>query len=96
MEKVMIERQREVTGNYNYGDEDNAKVEDVGLEADDESEEKPIKTINKKVGLLSRGRRKKPNTKNNIKDKEDTTERNELKNGKKKLRKRGGKGSRFN
>uniref|UniRef100_A0A915LNP3 U3 small nucleolar RNA-associated protein 11 n=1 Tax=Meloidogyne javanica TaxID=6303 RepID=A0A915LNP3_MELJA len=29
MEKVMIERQREVTGNYTYGDEDNGRVEDV-------------------------------------------------------------------
>jgi hypothetical protein len=30
MEKVMIERQREVTGNYD--DEDNLKSEDVSLE----------------------------------------------------------------
>uniref|UniRef100_A0A915MMK1 Brix domain-containing protein n=1 Tax=Meloidogyne javanica TaxID=6303 RepID=A0A915MMK1_MELJA len=31
MEKVMIERQREVTGNYTYGDEDNGRVEDVSV-----------------------------------------------------------------
>ncbi|CAK5010064.1 unnamed protein product [Meloidogyne enterolobii] len=95
MEKVMIERQREVTGNYTYGDEDNGRVEDV--EADDESEDKPIKVINKKVGLLSKGRRKRSTTKNNVNDKEDSREeRKELKNGKNKFKKRGGKGSRFN
>uniref|UniRef100_A0A1I8C131 Uncharacterized protein n=1 Tax=Meloidogyne hapla TaxID=6305 RepID=A0A1I8C131_MELHA len=76
MEKVMIERQREVTGNYNYGDEDNAKVEDWDYYQEEDGKSRTQKIISK--------------------INEDTTERNELKNGKKKLRKRGGKGSRFN
>ncbi|KAF7634551.1 Brix domain-containing protein [Meloidogyne graminicola] len=90
MEKVMIERQREVTGNYNYDNEDNERIEDFGQEADDELEEKPS---SKKVQI--KGRRKVIKTKKNTNDNEDTEKDNGIKTEKKHLRKKNGKGNRF-